>query len=117
MSGWGKAFWLILIVLLPLLGADDIATLDDLPNRGVLSEEGFDRARTQALAGSATARVIPPEICRIKYEPPERAMRCEPQPRSLGWAQHYGSNRAADGGRSTGLRDLVVPRYAGSLWR
>ena len=89
----GKAAWLILIVLLPLLGvliyliarghkmaehavsdtqaqdaafrqyvrsaaaspADDIAKLDDLRNRGVLSEEEFERARTTALAGSSTA--------------------------------------------------------------
>ena len=92
MSGWAKAAWLILIVLLPLLGvliyliarghkmsahavsdarsqdaafrqyvrsaaaspADDIAKLDDLRNRGVLSEEEFERAKTKALAGSST---------------------------------------------------------------
>ena len=88
MSGWGKAAWLLLIVLLPLLGvliyliarghkmaehaaaqaqeqdaamrqyvrsaasspADDLAKLDDLRTRGVLSEEEFQRAKQKALS-------------------------------------------------------------------
>jgi hypothetical protein len=88
LSGWGKAGWLLLIVILPLLGvliyliarghkmtehavsdakaqdaafreyvrtaastpADDIAKLEDLRNRGVITEEEFQRAKTKALA-------------------------------------------------------------------
>ncbi len=88
LSGWGKAAWLLLIVIVPLFGvliyliarghkmhehtvtqaqeqdaafrsyvrnaaaspADDIARLEDLRNRGVLSEEEFQRAKTKALA-------------------------------------------------------------------
>ncbi len=88
LSGWGKAGWLLLIVILPLLGvliyliarghkmqehavshareqdaalrsyvrgaaatpADDLAKLDDLRSRGVISDEEFERAKTKALA-------------------------------------------------------------------
>ena len=88
LSGWGKAGWVILIVILPLLGvliyliarghkmqehavsqarqqdvafrqyvrdaasspADDIARLEDLKNRGVITEEEFNRAKEKALA-------------------------------------------------------------------
>lgn len=88
LSGWGKAGWCLLIVILPLLGvliyliarggkmrehaitqaqeqdaafrhyvrsaasspADDIAKLEDLHNRGVLSDEEFKRAKDKALA-------------------------------------------------------------------
>jgi hypothetical protein len=88
LSGWGKAGWLVLIVILPLLGvliyliarghkmtehavsqakdqdiafrqyvrsaattpADDIAKLEDLRNRGVISDEEFQRAKAKALA-------------------------------------------------------------------
>jgi multidrug resistance efflux pump len=88
LSGWGKAGWLLLIVLLPLIGvliyliarghkmqehsvryaqqqdqafrtyvrsaaaspADDIAKLEDLHNRGVLSDEEFQRAKDKALS-------------------------------------------------------------------
>ena len=88
LSGWGKAAWLLLIVILPLLGvliyliargrkmqehavsharqqdaifrsyvrsaaatpADDIAKLEDLRNRGVISDEEFQRAKAKALA-------------------------------------------------------------------
>ncbi len=88
LSGWGKAGWMLLIVILPFLGvliyliargqnmhertasqarvqddafrryvrdaaaspADDIAKLDDLRNRGVLSDEEFERAKAKALA-------------------------------------------------------------------
>lgn len=88
LSGWGKAAWLLLIVILPLLGvliyliarghkmhehaasqareqdaafrsyvrsaaatpADDIARLDDLRSRGVISDEEFERAKAKALA-------------------------------------------------------------------
>ncbi len=87
LSGWGKAGWLLLIIILPLIGvliyliarghkmtehavshaqeqdaafrsyvrtaaaspADDIAKLEDLKNRGVLSEEEFQRAKEKAL--------------------------------------------------------------------
>jgi hypothetical protein len=90
LSGWGKAGWLILIVVIPLFGvliylivrghkmsehaadqaraqdqafrqyvrtaasspADDIAKLEDLKNRGVLSEEEFQRAKAQTLSSS-----------------------------------------------------------------
>jgi Short C-terminal domain/Phospholipase_D-nuclease N-terminal len=88
LSGWGKAGWILLIVILPLLGvliyliargqsmheravsdakaqdsafrdyvrsaasspADDIAKLEDLHNRGVISDEEFQRAKAKALA-------------------------------------------------------------------
>jgi Short C-terminal domain/Phospholipase_D-nuclease N-terminal len=88
LSGWGKAGWCLLIVILPLLGvliyliargakmrehaisqardqdaafrqyvrsaatspADDLAKLEDLHNRGVLSDEEFQRAKDKALA-------------------------------------------------------------------
>jgi hypothetical protein len=87
LSGWGKAGWLFLIVILPLIGvliyliarghkmqehavshakaqdaafrdyvrtaatspADDIAKLEDLRSRGVLSDEEFQRAKEKAL--------------------------------------------------------------------
>ena len=87
LSGWAKAAWLLLIVILPLIGvlvyliargqrmsehavkyareqdeafrdyvrsaasspADDIAKLEDLKNRGVLSDEEFQRAKQKAL--------------------------------------------------------------------
>jgi hypothetical protein len=87
LSGWGKAGWLLLIVILPLIGvliyliarghkmsehavrhareqdaefrqyvrsaaaspAEDIAKLEDLKNRGVLSDEEFERAKQKAL--------------------------------------------------------------------
>ncbi len=87
LSGWGKAGWLLLIVILPLIGvliyliarghkmqehavrhadeqdaafrryvqsaasspADDIARLEDLKNRGVLTDDEFQRAKTKAL--------------------------------------------------------------------
>jgi hypothetical protein len=88
LSGWGKAAWIFVIVIIPLLGlllylivrggkmrdhtmtqmrdqdaafrqyvrtaasspADDIAKLEDLRNRGVLSEEEFQRAKDKTLA-------------------------------------------------------------------
>jgi hypothetical protein len=88
LSGWAKAGWLLLIVILPLLGvliylisrghkmrehavsdakaqdaafrdyvrtaastpADDVAKLEDLHNRGVISDEEFERAKAKALA-------------------------------------------------------------------
>jgi uncharacterized membrane protein YcjF (UPF0283 family) len=88
LSGWAKAAWLLLIVILPMIGvliyliarghkmsehavrhaeaqdaafrtyvrsaavspADDIAKLEDLRSRGVLSDEEFERAKTKALA-------------------------------------------------------------------
>jgi uncharacterized membrane protein YcjF (UPF0283 family) len=88
LSGWGKAGWLLLIVILPMIGvliyliarghkmqdhavrhaeqqdaafrtyvrsaaaspADDLAKLEDLRNRGVLSDEEFQRAKDKALA-------------------------------------------------------------------
>lgn len=88
LSGWGKAGWLLLIIILPLIGvliyliarghkmqehavrhaeqqdaafrsyvrsaaaspADDIARLEDLKNRGVLSEDEFQRAKEKALS-------------------------------------------------------------------
>jgi hypothetical protein len=88
LSGWGKAAWLLLIVIIPLFGvliyliarghkmsehaldqaqeqdamfrsyvrsaasspADDIAKLDDLRSRGVISDEEFERAKAKALA-------------------------------------------------------------------
>lgn len=87
LSGWGKAAWLLLIVILPFVGvliyliarghkmhehavtqtqaqdaafrqyvrtaaaspADDIAKLEDLKNRGVISEDEFERAKAKAL--------------------------------------------------------------------
>lgn len=87
LSGWGKAGWLVLIVILPLVGvliyliarghkmsehavtqareqdaafrsyvrsaaaspADDLAKLEDLHSRGVLSDEEFQRAKQKAL--------------------------------------------------------------------
>lgn len=87
LSGWGKAGWLLLIVILPLIGvliyliarghkmtdhavrhaqaqdqafrqyvrtaasspADDIAKLEDLRTRGVLSEAEFQNAKNKAL--------------------------------------------------------------------
>jgi hypothetical protein len=88
LSGWGKAAWLLLIFILPMIGvliyliarghnmheraasdaqrqdvafrqyvrsaastpADDIAKLEDLKTRGVLSEEEFQSAKAKALA-------------------------------------------------------------------
>ncbi len=88
LSGWGKAGWLLLIVVLPLLGvliyiiargskmqehavsqakaqdaamreyvrsaaatpADDVAKLEDLRSRGVISDEEFQHAKDKALA-------------------------------------------------------------------
>jgi hypothetical protein len=88
LSGWGKAAWLLLIVVLPLIGvliyliarghkmsdhavrhareqdaafrqyvrsaagtpADDVEKLEDLRNRGVISEEEFQRAKQKALS-------------------------------------------------------------------
>jgi hypothetical protein len=90
LSGWGKALWVLLIIILPFLGvliyliarghgmhdraaedakaqdaafkdyvrttvssssspADEIAKLEDLKNRGVISEEEFQRAKASAL--------------------------------------------------------------------
>lgn len=87
LSGWGKAAWLLLIVILPLIGvliyliarghkmseravhhareqdaafrqyvrsasstpADDLEKLEDFKNRGVISEEEFQRAKQKAL--------------------------------------------------------------------
>jgi hypothetical protein len=88
LSGWGKAGWLLLIVILPLIGvliyliarghkmsehavrharqqdaafreyvrdaastpADDLAKLEDFKNRGVITEEEFQRAKQKALS-------------------------------------------------------------------
>ena len=88
LSGWGKAAWCFVIVIIPFFGvliyliarghnmheraatdaqrqdqafqqyvrtaasspADDIAKLDDLKNRGVISEEEFQKAKAKALA-------------------------------------------------------------------
>lgn len=88
LSGWAKAAWLLLIVIVPLFGvliyliargdrmsehavsdaeaeetavrryvrnaaaspADDIAKLEDLKNRGVITDEEFERAKVKALA-------------------------------------------------------------------
>ena len=88
LSGWAKAGWLLLIVVVPLFGvliyliargdkmrahevrdyraedaavrtymgasaasaADDIARLEDLRNRGVITDEQFERAKEKALA-------------------------------------------------------------------
>ena len=87
LSGWGKAGWLLLIVIVPLFGvliyliarghkmsehavrharqqdaafreyvrsasstpADDLEKLEDFKNRGVISEEEFQRAKQKAL--------------------------------------------------------------------
>jgi len=87
LSGWGKAGWLLLIVILPLVGVliyliarghkmtehavshakaqdaafrdyvrsaastagDDVAKLGELRDRGVISEEEFQRAKAKAL--------------------------------------------------------------------
>jgi uncharacterized membrane protein YcjF (UPF0283 family) len=87
MSGWAKAAWVLLIIILPLLGVliyliargdkmaehaqrdaqaqdaafreyvrsaassptDDLQKLEDLKNRGVLSDEEFERAKAKAL--------------------------------------------------------------------
>ncbi len=87
LSGWGKAGWMLLIIILPFLGvliyliirghrmhertfdaarsqdeafrayvrtaasspADDVAKLADLRDRGVISEEEFERAKAKAL--------------------------------------------------------------------
>jgi Phospholipase_D-nuclease N-terminal/Short C-terminal domain len=88
LSGWGKAAWCLVIVIIPLIGvliyliarghnmheravsdaqrqdqafqqyvraaasspADDIAKLEELKNRGVLSEEEFQKAKAKALS-------------------------------------------------------------------
>jgi hypothetical protein len=88
LSGWGKAGWLFLVFILPMLGvliylivrghnmheraaqdaqrkdaafrsyvqqaasspADDLAKLEDLHTRGVLSDEEFAKAKAKALA-------------------------------------------------------------------
>ncbi|MGZ6725205.1 MAG: SHOCT domain-containing protein [Solirubrobacteraceae bacterium] len=74
LSGWAKAGWLVLIVLVPLLGVliyviarsdtmkahqvsdarqqeiGSIAELESLKDRGLLSEEEFQRAKEKALA-------------------------------------------------------------------
>ena len=71
LNGWKKAFWLVLIVLLPLLGVlvyviargvemkahavsdqrqqeiASIAELEDLKDRGILTDEVFQRVRKQ----------------------------------------------------------------------
>ncbi len=87
LSGWAKAAWLLLIVVVPLIGvliymiargekmhlhaakdardqdaalreyvrsaaatpADDIAKLEDLRNRGVITDEEFERSKAKAL--------------------------------------------------------------------
>jgi putative oligomerization/nucleic acid binding protein/phospholipase D-like protein len=87
LSGWAKAAWLLLIVIVPLFGvliyliargdrmkahevsdtraeeaavrqyvrdaaaspADDIAKLEDLRNRGVITDQEFERAKEKAL--------------------------------------------------------------------
>lgn len=88
LSGWGKAAWCFVIVIMPFLGvliyliargrnmheraasdtqrqdqafqqyvratasspADDIAKLEDLRSRGVISDEEFQKAKAKALA-------------------------------------------------------------------
>ena len=74
LNGWKKAFWLVLIVLLPLFGVliyviargdemkahqlsdqrqqeiASIAELEDLKDRGILTDEEFQRAKQKALA-------------------------------------------------------------------
>jgi predicted membrane channel-forming protein YqfA (hemolysin III family) len=71
LNGWKKAFWLVLIVLLPLLGVlvyviargekmrahtvsdqrlqeiASIAELEDLKDRGILTDEEFQRVKSQ----------------------------------------------------------------------
>jgi hypothetical protein len=71
LNGWKKAFWLVLIVLLPLLGVliyviargdqmrahvvsgqrlqeiASIAELEDLKDRGILTDEAFQRVKSQ----------------------------------------------------------------------
>jgi cytochrome c-type biogenesis protein CcmH/NrfG len=71
LNGWKKAFWLVLIVLLPLFGVliyviargdemqahqvsdqrvqeiASIAELEDLKDRGILTDEEFQRAKSQ----------------------------------------------------------------------
>lgn len=71
LNGWKKAFWLVLIVLLPLLGVliyviargdemkahqvsdqrvqeiASIAELEDLKDRGILTDEEFQRVNSQ----------------------------------------------------------------------
>jgi Short C-terminal domain/Phospholipase_D-nuclease N-terminal len=71
LNGWKKAFWLVLIVLLPLLGVliyviargdemkahqvsdqraqeiASIAELEDLKNRGILTDEEYQRVKSQ----------------------------------------------------------------------
>jgi len=80
LSGWAKAGWLVLIVLVPLLGvliyviarndklkahgvSDErqreialIAELEDLKDRGILTDDEFRRVKTQ----SKLAREAPP---------------------------------------------------------
>lgn len=91
LSGWGKAGWVVLIFILPLLGvliylivrggsmheravqqakqndeafkdyvrsassspADDLHKLADLKDRGVISDEEFNRLKTKAMAEQA----------------------------------------------------------------
>ena len=81
LSGWAKAGWLVLIALVPLLGVliyviargDNmkahevsgqrlqerafIADVEDLRDRGILSDEEFQRAtaRSQAITGAAAS--------------------------------------------------------------
>jgi hypothetical protein len=88
LSGWGKAGWMLLIIILPFLGvliyliarghnmheraagdakasddafrqyvrsaastpADDVAKLEDLKNRGVITDAEFQSAKAKALA-------------------------------------------------------------------
>lgn len=88
LSGWAKAAWVLLIVIVPLLGvlvyliarghkmaehrlqdereqdtaarayvreaastpADDVAKLEDLRNRGVISDQEFEQAKQKALS-------------------------------------------------------------------
>lgn len=93
LNGWQKAFWLLLIVLVPLLGvliyviarADhmkahqlsdqrqqeiaSIAELEDLKNRGILTDEEFQRANRQrklSLAGPASSDDDIAELERLK---------------------------------------------------
>jgi predicted membrane channel-forming protein YqfA (hemolysin III family) len=71
LNGWKKAFWLVLVVLLPLLGVliyviargdemkahqvsdqraqeiASIAELEDLKNRGILTDEEYQRVKSQ----------------------------------------------------------------------
>ena len=74
LNGWQKAFWLLLVVLVPLLGVliyviargekmkahevsdqrqqeiASIAEFEDLRDRGILTDEEFERAKETALA-------------------------------------------------------------------